>query len=82
MKDWQKWLAGLVIGYLSGIGTMQATLVSDSHEHSLKIKYLEEYRAEDKVMFEKRLDNVVRLWEATLESQRELIAALREKEKK
>lgn len=81
MKDWQKWLAGLIIGYLSGIGTMQATLIADSHENTVKIRQLEKYREEDKALFEKRLDNVVRLWEANLEAERELISALKQQNK-
>lgn len=77
MKDWQKWLAGIAIGYLSGVGTMQATLVSDSREHTLKILSLENQQQQTRDLFEKRMDNVVRLWEASLESNRELVALLR-----
>lgn len=67
MKDWQKWLAGLLIGFFSGVCTMQATLVKESNTHTVKIEQLEKSEIAIKTDFEKRMDQAFALWKETNE---------------
>ena len=78
MKTWQSILTGVVIGFLCGVGTMQATLIGDSHDHSTRIKQLEHADNVMQTAFEKRMDSMANLWMAKLEADRELISLVRQ----
>jgi len=60
MKNWQAIVVGLVIGFLGGVGSMQATIIGDVHEHTMQINHMKEKQTE-----------MTKLWEATLEQQQQ-----------
>lgn len=81
MKIWQAVVIGIVIGFLGGVGTVQMTMAADVRDNKVNIAHLKKEHEDTKaamlkanedarVVFEKRMDNVVRLWEANLEQQR------------
>lgn len=76
MKTWQSILVGLIIGFLGGVGTMQASLVGDVREHSVKLESISRTAEANVVQMEQRYDRVIRLMESLLETNRQLIVEL------
>jgi len=76
MKTWQSILVGLIIGFLGGVGTMQASLVGDVREHSVKLVTINRSVEVNADQMEQRYDRVIRLMESLLETNRQLIVEL------
>jgi len=76
MKTWQSILVGLIIGFLGGVGTMQASLVGDVREHTVKLESISRTAEANVVQMEQRYDRVIRLMESLLETNRQLIVEL------
>lgn len=76
MKTWQSILIGLIIGFLGGVGTMQASLVADVREHSVKLESMGRAQDQNISQMEQRYDRVIRLMESLLETNRQLIVEL------
>lgn len=79
MKTYQSIVIGIVIGFLAGVGTMQASLVGDVRDHSIRITHIETESVKQMAQFEQRMDKIVRMLEALIETNRELLAALNAK---
>lgn len=79
MKTYQSIVIGIVIGFLAGVGTMQASLVGDVRDHSIRITHIETESVKQMAQFEQRMDKLVRMLEALIETNRELLAALNAK---
>ena len=77
MKTGQGIVVGLVIGFLAGVGTMQASLIGDVRDHTIRLNHIEKDIAAQADQTEKRLANVVRLMEGLLETNRELISVIK-----
>lgn len=78
MRTWQSIVVGVIIGFLAGVGTMQATLVSDVTSHGVKLANLDHRLDLTDALIEKRISNVILLWEKSLESNRALMESNRE----
>lgn len=78
MKTWTAVFLGVVIGVLGGVGLQQVTLAGDVRENKVEIKAVKDQIIASNKIFEERMSNVIRLWEAQLASERELIALVRE----
>lgn len=76
MKTWQSILVGLIIGFLGGVGTMQASLVGDVREHTVKLESINRSAEYNTTQMEQRYDRVIRLMESLLETNRQLIVEL------
>lgn len=76
MKTWQSILVGLIIGFLGGVGTMQASLVGDVREHTVKLESINHSAEYNTAQMEQRYDRVIRLMESLLETNRQLIVEL------
>lgn len=76
MKTWQSILVGLIIGFLGGVGTMQASLVGDVREHTVKLESINRSAEYNTTQIEQRYDRVIRLMESLLETNRQLIVEL------
>lgn len=76
MKTWKSVFLGIVIGFLAGVGTMQATLVGDVREHSTKLKTIEHNIEATEGSVNGRIDRITRMMESILESNRQLLAEL------
>ena len=74
MKTYQSIVIGIVIGFLAGVGTMQASLVGDVRDHTTRLAHVEQDSIAQMAMFEQRMDKLVRMLESLLETNRELIA--------
>lgn len=81
MKTSQAIIVGLIIGFLAGVGTMQASLIGDVRDHTVRLAHVEKDVAAQADQTEKRLANVVKLMESLLETNRELIVLLNNKNK-
>ena len=77
MKTGQGIVVGLIIGFLAGVGTMQASLIGDVRDHSTRLDHIEKDIASQSESTERRLANVVRLMEGLLETNRELISVIK-----
>lgn len=71
-------IATLIIGFLAGVGTMQATLVGDVREHTTRINHVEAQQKSSDVLFEQRISYIVKLLEQTMESNREMISMVKQ----
>lgn len=74
MKTYQAIAVGVIIGFLGGVGTMQATIVGDVRTHETRIAHIEADAKQQMQGFEYRMDKLVRMLESLLETNRELIA--------
>lgn len=74
MKTYQSIVIGITIGFLAGVGTMQATIIGDVRTHETRIAHIEADAKQQAVGFEHRMDKLVRMLEALLETNRELIS--------
>lgn len=74
MKTWQAIFVGIIIGFPGSVATMQATLIGEVRQNTAQIKFVEQKHSDDAMITEKRIENIVRLWEASLQSNRELTA--------
>jgi hypothetical protein len=81
MKTFHAIIVGLVIGFLAGVGTMQASLIGDVRDHTTKIAHIEKDFVAEQSQVDRRLDNIARLMESMLETNRELIVLLNNKNK-
>lgn len=79
MKAGQGIVIGLIIGFLAGVGTMQASLIGDVRDHSTRLNHIERDMVQQAEQTERRLANVVRLMEGLLETNRELIVVIKTK---
>lgn len=78
LKNWTSIIVGIIIGGLSGVGYSQLTIVGDVRENKVQIRNVREQLANSNTLFEARLSNIIKLWEAQLNTERELIALVRE----
>lgn len=76
MKTWKSIFLGIVIGFLAGVGTMQATLVGDVREHTTKINSINHAIEASEDSVNGRIDRITRMMESILESNRQLLAEL------
>lgn len=74
MRTYQSIVIGITIGFLAGVGTMQATIIGDVRTHETRISHIESDARKQSVEFEQRMDKLVRMLEALLETNRELIS--------
>ena len=74
MKAWQAIIVGILVGFPGGVATMQATMIGEVRQNTAKIVFLDRKQTDDMATTEKRIDNIIRLWEASLQSNRELTA--------
>jgi hypothetical protein len=74
MRTYQSIIIGIVIGFLAGVGTMQASLIGDVRDHTTRISHIEQDAKAQQLMFEERMDKLVRMLEALVSTNRELIA--------
>ena len=78
MRTWQSIVVGVIIGFLAGVGTMQATLVSDVTSHGVKLTAMDQRLNSTDALIERRIGNVILLWEKSLEASRALMESNRE----
>ena len=82
-------MCAVLIGFLSGVGLVQITLAGDVRENKIELKAVKEdvdrsrKQFDDRMatiskQFDDRMANIIRLWEAQLNTERELIALVRE----
>jgi uncharacterized protein YpmS len=76
MKTWKSVFLGIVIGFLAGVGTMQATLVGDVREHATKLNAINHTLEASESSVNNRIDRITRMMESILESNRQLLAEL------
>lgn len=76
MKTWKSIFLGIVIGFLAGVGTMQATLVGDVREHATKLNSISRDMEVSEASVSGRIDRITRMMESILESNRQLLAEL------
>ena len=74
MKTYQAIVVGIIIGFLGGVGTMQATIVGDVKTHETRLTHIEADAKQQVLAFEQRMDKLVRMMESLLQTNRELIA--------
>lgn len=67
---------GVLIGFLAGVGTMQATLVGDVREHSTRIATVSREIDATNKSVNGRVDRITRLMESILETNRQLLSEL------
>jgi hypothetical protein len=77
MKTGQGIVIGLIIGFLAGVGTMQASLIGDVRDHAVRLSHIESDLTKQQQATETRIQNVVRLMEGLLETNRELISVIK-----
>lgn len=78
MKSWQTLVVGVLLGALSIAGAFQLTLAGDVKSNASEIRAVREQLVENRKSFDDRMANIIRLWEAQLNSERELISLVRE----
>ena len=78
MKTWTAIFIGVAIGVLSGVGLQQVTLAGDVRENKIELRSLKDEMTRRDKVFEERMGNIIRLWEAQLNAEHELIALVRE----
>jgi uncharacterized protein YpmS len=76
MKTWKSVFLGIVIGFLAGVGTMQATLVGDVRDHTVRLQQVASNRETDMDSVSQRIERITRLMESILESNRQLLSEL------
>ena len=79
MRTSQAIVVGLIIGFLAGVGTMQASLIGDVRDHSTRINHIERDVSVQTDAMEKRFTHVVQLLDEMLQTNRELIVLLNNK---
>lgn len=78
MKSWQTLAVGVLLGALSIAGAFQLTLAGEVKSNTADMRAVKEQLAETRKSFDDRMSNIIRLWEAQLNSERELISLVRE----
>lgn len=77
MKQLTTIALSVIIGLLSGVGATQMWIVGDVRKHEVQIESAQRDIKDTKASFEQRMDNIIRLWEAQLATERELIQLVR-----
>lgn len=76
MKTWKSIFLGIVIGFLAGVGTMQATLIGDVRDHTVRLQQISVRNDKDMDSISLRIERITRLMESILESNRQLLSEL------
>ena len=83
MKIWQALTVGVVVGFLGGVGAMQATIVADVRDNKVNVAHVAVNVAhvaadlkDTNASVNGRMDRVTKLMEQILETNRQLVAEL------
>ena len=76
MKIWHALIVGTVVGFLGGVGAMQATIVGDVRDNKVNVAHMAEELKETNASVNGRMDRVTKLMEQILETNRQLVAEL------